>query len=208
MMALFELAQPPLQLLNTWLILLAHVFYNTTVVMRVVGGAWEAAGPAPGTGRAGAGGFALARSSRGDTAAAAPVHPGGGAAGVPVRFHQFWGGAAAGRAALRHPRSGDLHPGAADAQPAAGRAALGGAAGLHPAGYRCCTPASTAAGRSRSRRACRGRAAQAAHAGERLVAGLVVALSAADPRPLARWRCARSRAWRPSAGSAERCRPG
>ncbi len=41
LMSLFGLAQPPLQVLNTLAaILLAHVFYNTTVVIRLVGGAW------------------------------------------------------------------------------------------------------------------------------------------------------------------------
>ena len=41
LMAIFGLAQPPLQVLNTLgAILLAHVFYNLTIVIRVVGGAW------------------------------------------------------------------------------------------------------------------------------------------------------------------------
>lgn len=36
------LAQPPIDLLNTiWVILLAHAFYNTTVVVRIVGGFWS-----------------------------------------------------------------------------------------------------------------------------------------------------------------------
>ncbi|MCU0490609.1 MAG: hypothetical protein MUD01_03285, partial [Chloroflexaceae bacterium] len=38
---LFDLRQPPLQLQNTLaIILLAHVFYNYTVVLRLVGGFW------------------------------------------------------------------------------------------------------------------------------------------------------------------------
>jgi thiamine transport system permease protein len=38
---LFHLDAPPIQLLNTvWVILLAHVFYNFTVVLRIVGGFW------------------------------------------------------------------------------------------------------------------------------------------------------------------------
>jgi thiamine transport system permease protein len=42
----FHLETPPIQLLNTlWAILLAHVFYNTTVVIRVIGGAWEQLDP-------------------------------------------------------------------------------------------------------------------------------------------------------------------
>jgi thiamine transport system permease protein len=46
LMALFDLGQPPLQILNTLAaILLAHVFYNTSVVIRVVGGAWAMLDP-------------------------------------------------------------------------------------------------------------------------------------------------------------------
>jgi thiamine transport system permease protein len=42
LMQLFSLANPPLQVMNTLgLILLAHVFYNTTVVIRIVGSAWS-----------------------------------------------------------------------------------------------------------------------------------------------------------------------
>ncbi len=41
LMAWFDLSRPPIQLQQTiWLILLAHAFYNTTVVVRVVGGFW------------------------------------------------------------------------------------------------------------------------------------------------------------------------
>ena len=42
----FNLEQPPIQFMNTLgAILLAHVFYNTTIVLRVVGGAWEGLDP-------------------------------------------------------------------------------------------------------------------------------------------------------------------
>lgn len=35
-------SQPPIQLINTiWIILIAHIFYNISVVMRIVGNAWE-----------------------------------------------------------------------------------------------------------------------------------------------------------------------
>jgi len=38
----FNLAAPPIQLNHTiWFILMAHVFYNYTVVIRIVGGAWS-----------------------------------------------------------------------------------------------------------------------------------------------------------------------
>ncbi len=41
LMAWFELARTPIRLQQTiWLILLAHAFYNTTVVVRIVGGFW------------------------------------------------------------------------------------------------------------------------------------------------------------------------
>ena len=40
-MAWFDLSRPPIRLQQTiWLILLAHAFYNTTVVVRMVGGFW------------------------------------------------------------------------------------------------------------------------------------------------------------------------
>jgi thiamine transport system permease protein len=45
-MALFHWSEPPVRLLNTFgMILLAHVFYNTTIVVRVVGSAWEGLDP-------------------------------------------------------------------------------------------------------------------------------------------------------------------
>jgi thiamine transport system permease protein len=40
-MALFNLEQPPVQFLNTYTaIIVAHVFYNTTIVLRIVGDYW------------------------------------------------------------------------------------------------------------------------------------------------------------------------
>lgn len=45
-MSLFNLTVPPVNLLNSLpAILLAHVFYNTTIVLRVVGSAWEQLDP-------------------------------------------------------------------------------------------------------------------------------------------------------------------
>lgn len=42
LMALFNLEQAPISFLNTFpAILLAHVFYNTTIIMRLVGSAWS-----------------------------------------------------------------------------------------------------------------------------------------------------------------------
>jgi thiamine transport system permease protein len=41
LMALFDLSAPPIQFLNTFgAILVAHVFYNTTIIIRVVSNAW------------------------------------------------------------------------------------------------------------------------------------------------------------------------
>ena len=41
LMQLWRLESPPIQILNTvWIILLAHTFYNFTVVLRIVGGFW------------------------------------------------------------------------------------------------------------------------------------------------------------------------
>lgn len=41
LMALFNLSTPPIEFLNTfWAILTAHVFYNTTIIIRVVSNAW------------------------------------------------------------------------------------------------------------------------------------------------------------------------
>ncbi|MFW5714518.1 MAG: ABC transporter permease, partial [Brevefilum sp.] len=42
LIALFKLDAPPIQFLNTfWAILTAHVFYNTTIIIRVVSNAWS-----------------------------------------------------------------------------------------------------------------------------------------------------------------------
>ncbi|MBE7528170.1 MAG: iron ABC transporter permease [Chloroflexi bacterium] len=46
LMLLFDLARPPLRLDQTiWIILLAHVFYNTAIVVRLVGGFWAHLNP-------------------------------------------------------------------------------------------------------------------------------------------------------------------
>ncbi len=46
LMDVFNFAQPPIQILNTFgAILLAHVFYNTTIFIRVLGGAWSQLDP-------------------------------------------------------------------------------------------------------------------------------------------------------------------
>lgn len=46
LMQLFHLESPPIQFLNTlWAIIAAHVFYNTTIVIRLVGSAWAQLDP-------------------------------------------------------------------------------------------------------------------------------------------------------------------
>src|SRR5574340_966998 len=46
LMALFDLSAPPLHMLNSLpAIILAHVFYNTTIIIRVVGSAWSQLDP-------------------------------------------------------------------------------------------------------------------------------------------------------------------
>jgi thiamine transport system permease protein len=46
LMTIFHLSQPPLHVLNSLTaILLAHIFYNTTIVIRVVGSQWEQMNP-------------------------------------------------------------------------------------------------------------------------------------------------------------------
>jgi thiamine transport system permease protein len=43
---LFSLSSPPLDLLGTvWIILLAHAFYNVSVIIRTVGGFWANLSP-------------------------------------------------------------------------------------------------------------------------------------------------------------------
>lgn len=46
LMGLFDLAQPPIRIEQTlFIILIAHVFYNVTIVVRLVGGFWSNLGP-------------------------------------------------------------------------------------------------------------------------------------------------------------------
>ena len=81
--------------LNTFTaILTAHVFYNLSVVMRVVGCALHKPRPAPRAGRAQPGGRIRLADLLGHLAAAAPRDPGGHQFGFPVQFHQ-WGHPAA-----------------------------------------------------------------------------------------------------------------
>ena len=46
LMSVFSLASPPIQIDNTiWIILLAHVFFNVSVIIRSVGGFWSNLNP-------------------------------------------------------------------------------------------------------------------------------------------------------------------
>ncbi|MFC2025720.1 ABC transporter permease [Chloroflexota bacterium] len=49
LMSLFDLSQPPIQFINTFsAIILAHIFYNTTIVLRMVGDFWSHIDPRTG----------------------------------------------------------------------------------------------------------------------------------------------------------------
>jgi len=62
LMALFELPSPPITFINTFTaILVAHVFYNTTIVLRMVGDFWAHIDPRLGQAAAGLGANAWAR---------------------------------------------------------------------------------------------------------------------------------------------------
>ncbi len=46
LMNLFNLAQPPIQINHTiWMILLAHIFYNYSVALRIISSSWQNLGP-------------------------------------------------------------------------------------------------------------------------------------------------------------------
>jgi thiamine transport system permease protein len=46
LMDLFQLSQPPLQLQHTiWMILLAHIFFNYSVALRIISGSWQNLSP-------------------------------------------------------------------------------------------------------------------------------------------------------------------
>ena len=104
----------PVQIDQTvWFFLLAHVFYNTTLVLRMVGGFWSNLDPrlAEAAEMLGAGRWAVFRKVTLPPAGAG--HLVLGPAGVYVLFHQLrrhpdsWG------AGIRHHRGGNLPPGGA-----------------------------------------------------------------------------------------------
>ena len=141
LMAWLDLSRAPIRLQQTiWLILLAHAFYNTTVVVRMVGGFWANLDTQALRGGAGAGREPAARVPGGDVAAAAARGGRGGAAGVPLLLHQLRRDPDPGRPAFRDAGGGDLSPGGdalpaargGRAQPGADRPDLRGHGDLHP----------------------------------------------------------------------------
>ncbi len=122
LMALFNLDSAPIQFLNTFgAILTAHVFYNTTIVIRVVSNAWsrqnirlQHAAQVLG-----------ANSWRTFKEVTLPLlRPSILAASLLVflfQLHQLRCDPDAGRPALRHSGSGDLYPGAAPSKLAFGK---------------------------------------------------------------------------------------
>ena len=125
LMSFFRLEAPPIQFVGTLgAILLAHVFYNTTIVIRVVGNALSQLDPRL-EGAARSLGADSRRVWRHVTLPLAQaVSVGGRNPGFLVRLHQLWRHPVVGWSRLRHAGSRDLYPGAANAQPAAGGVAI------------------------------------------------------------------------------------
>ena len=132
LMHLFGLATPPIVFTGTLgAILLAHIFYNTTIVIRIVGNAIAHLDPRLEQAARTLGADPCAGLLAGDTGPVTPIHPGSRFAGLYLRFHQFWRDSAAGRAGLFHAGSGDLYAGHVFLQPATGRAAFAHPIALH-----------------------------------------------------------------------------
>ena len=114
--------------------MLAHIFYNTTIVIRMVGTAWGSLDP-----RLDQAARALGASPpRAFWEVTLPLlRPALLGATLLVFLFDFTSFGAVlllGGPRLRHAGGGDLHPGAADAEPAAGGAAFPDPDGLHPGG--------------------------------------------------------------------------
>ncbi len=106
-----------------WAILIAHVFYNYAVVLRVVGGVWEQVDPRARGGGACPRRLALARLSDRDAATADARDRIGRVDRLPVHVHVVRRDPDPGWGAVRHARGRDL---------SAGRAAAGPARCSHP----------------------------------------------------------------------------
>ena len=93
----FALNEPPLQLQQTLtIILLAHIFYNLTIVVRLVGGFWANLSPESDRGRARVGRLSAAGLSGDHASAAAPAADWCVPADFSLYLHQLWRRAAAG----------------------------------------------------------------------------------------------------------------
>ena len=122
LMKLFHLTSPPVAIDQTIaLILIAHVFYNYTVVVRIVGGYWSQLEPEFGGSGQDAGCFACQSLYKSDPAAAQPGDYGGILAGVHFLLFQFRCHPNPGWTALCHHRGGDLPSGDSSFQFADGR---------------------------------------------------------------------------------------
>ncbi len=109
LMQLLRLEQPPVHFVNTFVaILIAHVFYNTTIVLRMVGDFWAHLDPRLGQAAQRVGRQWLADITPRHSAAADAGHRFGGFVGFHIRLHLLWGDPGARRAALCHPGGRDL----------------------------------------------------------------------------------------------------
>ncbi len=142
LMSWLGLPQPPIAFANTLAaILVAHIFYNTTIVLRMVGDFWSHLDPRL-TQAAEVLGAGRWRALRQVTL---PLHPAGGAlrrpAGLHLRLHLLRRDPHPGRTALRHAGGGDLQPDGRAVQPAPGSRLVCHPARLHPGADRHLLPA-------------------------------------------------------------------
>ena len=91
LMQAFKLTNPPLQFTNSLIaILVAHVFYNTTIILRMVGDFWSHLDPRTGSGSSRVGCQPLASYALGDYSIAYPCHCCCCITRLYFRFHFFW----------------------------------------------------------------------------------------------------------------------
>ncbi len=130
--ALLNVDYAPLDIQNTiWIILLAHVFYNFAVALRLISGFWSNLDPQTDAGRARVGSRPLARLPRSDAAVITPRDPRGSAAGLHLRLHLVRRDLDPGRPAVQHDRNRHLSQDADRFRSAPGDRLGPGAVGLH-----------------------------------------------------------------------------
>ena len=123
----FDMTRAPIRLQQTiWLVLLAHAFYNTAIVIRIVGGFWSNLDTRLSE-AARIGWEPAARFPRDHAAAAAAGRGRGRAADLPLLLHELRGSPDPWRAALCHAGGGDLPPGGGNVSPARGSGDRAGA---------------------------------------------------------------------------------